>query len=280
MIALNRWSECIPLRLWRTTCTDRDKLRVICFNIDGSTGNIREKAIKVRDFLRRYPTDIVFIAEYNEQHPRILDSLLNEDFKYSTFHKRLLFQYFYGNYPLFNARRLKDKKGIHVGVYVCSTIYKSDTIDLYGCHFASNNYNQNQEREGIESIGDKDDALKYVDNIQDASLLREIEAETVVGEILKSPHHAILLGDLNDVGGSKALRFFENNGLSDSWWEGGVGYGATIHYPLPYRIDHIMYSRGLKLETIRVLSSNGLSDHDALYADLVLIKNSLLVYGK
>ena len=76
------------------------------------------------------------------------------------------------------------------------------------------------------------------------------------------------MGDFNDVGGSKALRTLENAGLRDAWWEGGLGYGATIHKPLPYRIDHFMYSSELNIRNIKVISSNGLSDHDALYVEI------------
>lgn len=49
--------------------------------------------------------------------------------------------------------------------------------------------------------------------------------------------------------------------------KGGLGYGATIHYPLPYRIDHIMYNDRLRLKSIRKIDAKGLSDHDALVAE-------------
>lgn len=80
----------------------------------------------------------------------------------------------------------------------------------------------------------------------------------------------LLMGDFNDVGGSKAVRTLECSGFRDAWWKGGLGYGATIHKPLPYRIDHIMYSEQFKLQKIEVVSSEGLSDHDALYAEFLL----------
>ena len=78
------------------------------------------------------------------------------------------------------------------------------------------------------------------------------------------------MGDLNDVGGSPTVKVLEDAGLSDAWWKGGFGYGATIHRPLPYRIDHIMYSDRVKLLHIEVVDSEGLSDHNALYAEFEL----------
>ena len=55
--------------------------------------------------------------------------------------------------------------------------------------------------------------------------------------------------------------------MKDAWWHGGFGYGATIHKPLPYRIDHILYSTDITLNGIKIMEKNGLSDHDGLIAD-------------
>lgn len=267
VLLLNWWCECIPYRLsYKSRNHGGDVLKVICFNIDGSTGNLKEKARDVRDFLRDYSPDIVFIAEYDDIHPNIMDSLLKENFKYTTNSGVKFFHYYYGNVPLINNKRLEDKEGLEIGVYTCSTIFKSDTIDLYGCHFASNNYNSNLSRLSLDSIRNISGFLSYLKNIGSAGQRRIIEANTLVQEKASS-HHAILMGDLNDVCGSKPLKILESYGFKDAWWEGGVGYGATIFYPLPYRIDHIMYTEGLTLEEISVIDSNGISDHDALYAE-------------
>lgn len=67
--------------------------------------------------------------------------------------------------------------------------------------------------------------------------------------------------------GSPCMKVFAEAGLRDAWWESGLGYGATIHEPLPYRIDHLMYGNGLKLKGIEKVCSKGLSDHDALVAE-------------
>lgn len=71
---------------------------------------------------------------------------------------------------------------------------------------------------------------------------------------------------MNDVSGSPAMNALRKAGFKDAWWKGGFGYGATIHDPLPFRIDHVLYNDGLRLKAIKKISSNGWSDHDALYA--------------
>lgn len=267
ILLVNWWGESIPFRLWcKGSINESAKLRIICFNIDGSSGDNLEKSKSVRDFVKQYSPDIVFVAEFNEQYPKPLDSLLKEDFAYTTYPNHLFFQYFYSNYPLINSRRLNNLSGEDVGVYACSTVIHGDTIDLYGCHWASNNYNEQHEREEVDNF----DGIKNIKNICTASTLRKKEAEAIVREMSNSSHSAIVMGDMNDVGGSPALKILESEGLKDAWWEGGVGYGATIFKPLPYRIDHILFSKGLSLGTISVLDSKGISDHNALFAEFIV----------
>lgn len=263
IIVSNWWFECIPFRIWTSSGGINEKsIRIISFNIDGSNGDALEKALNVRDYLRQYPHDIAFIAEFNEQFPQSLDSLLKQEYSFTTYPDSLFFQYFFGHTPFFNSHRLKNEIGEWVGVYACSTIIRGDTLDLYGCHWASNNYNELNEREEIEFFS----GFKNIKNIHAASFTRKKEAEAIVKEMSKSSHLAIVLGDMNDVGGSPAIKTLEAAGLKDAWWEKGVGCGATIHHPLPYRIDHIVFDPRIELKAIKVLDSKGVSDHDALYA--------------
>lgn len=52
--------------------------------------------------------------------------------------------------------------------------------------------------------------------------------------------------------------------------DGGFGYGSTIHHPLSFRIDHILYSDRLRLRSVGRVKARGLSDHDALVASFDL----------
>ena len=113
---------------------------------------------------------------------------------------------------------------------------------------ASNNYSPSQDRISPDSIQNGTGLITYLHIIISAGERRTIEVESLVHEINISQRQTIVMGDLNDVNYSKPLRLLESSGLKDAWWEGGVGYGATIKYPLPYRIDHIVYTNGLKLK--------------------------------
>ena len=80
--------------------------------------------------------------------------------------------------------------------------------------------------------------------------MRALEAETITGSISEG-ESVIVMGDMNDICGSTCLNKFKDSALKDAWSVGGLGYGATIHRPLPYRIDHILFNDKLMLRGIK-----------------------------
>lgn len=273
ILYLNWWAECIPFRF--RSLSDEKKSRIIkvmSFNIDGSSDDIDSKVYRIVSLIENCSPDVVFIAEYCEHDIKAIDTLLRKKFPESTLNKKGYFHYFYSKYPLVENRRLMDsvnKKGI--GVYSTKIVKNGDTIALYGCHLPSNNYTADMKCFSPDSIGTGDDILQYFQNISDAHVKRGLQVDALVNDMKGCSYPVIVMGDMNDVGGSAAIRIMEKSGLRDAWWEGGCGYGATIHKPLPYRIDHILFSEGLKLMKIKVVNSEGLSDHDALYAEFEIV---------
>jgi len=128
-----------------------------------------------------------------------------------------------------------------VGVYKSSVKMDGDTIVLYGCHFASNNYTADRQYITPDSINSRSDFETYIKNIELASNQRVREAK-ILAEDLSFDYNILVMGDFNDVSGSPALQTLESAGLKDAWWEGGFGYGATIHRPLPYRVQEVRNS--------------------------------------
>ncbi len=265
-IAINWYYKCFALQLWRDNSISRSSISIMCYNIDGMNGTISDKAPQIVGQISRYNPDVVFITEYCEQDVLALDTLLRKRYPYSTDNLHNEGSYFYGKYPLSKAQRLKDTKNEDdVGVFLCDIFIKNYTIRLLGCHFCSNNYDSDHIRVTPDSINNNYEVISYFKNINRASEKRLNEA-TVTARKIPQEGQVLLMGDLNDVCGSKSLQVLEKAGLKDAWWEGGKGYGATIHHPLPYRIDHIMHTKGLKLQEIKIVNSEGVSDHDALYA--------------
>lgn len=265
-VAINWHYKCFALHICCDDSISKCSISIMCYNIEGMNGEIKEKAPKIFNQISRYNPDIVFITEYSEQDVLALDTLLKKQYPYSSEDLHNEGSYFYGKHPLSQAQRLKDiTSGEYIGVFLCDAYVNNDTIRLLGCHLFSNNYDSSHIRVTPDSIRNNYEVLSYIKNIKWASEKRQKEAQTAA-RMIPEGCQALSMGDLNDVCGSKTLRVLESAGLKDAWWEGGLGYGATIHHPLPYRIDHIMHSKDLKLKQINIVDSEGVSDHDALYA--------------
>lgn len=140
------------------------------------------------------------------------------------------------------------------------------------CHLPSNNY-QDRLYFTPDSIQDMGGLRRYLRNIDRVAVDR-LEAARTIGDSIPKSVPCIVMGDMNDVSGSPALDAFAAAGLEDAWWRGGLGFGPTIFNPVPFRIDHIMYSPSdLRLVRVRRIKSRGLglhgnrlSDHDGLVA--------------
>lgn len=268
IIVMNWWVECIPLRIIPLKLTSSDNIvSLMCYNINGAGDGENNKAELVVSMIKQSNPDIVFISEFANHSPYRMDSLVKKYYTYSTFPSALCNHYFYSKYPLSNYRRLQSDNKYQPGVFVVDVIKERDTITIFGCHLASNNYNNDRSYLTPDSLKSFCDYIDYSHNIKRANSVRRMETEAIIKELNSTPYSTILMGDYNDVSGSEIMCALEKKQLKDAWWEGGVGYGATIHKPLPYRIDHIMHTKGLILQNIKVLCSNGVSDHDALYAE-------------
>ena len=241
----------------------KSAVKVMAWNIDGSEYDSL-KVSKIADVIHKYNPDVIFLSEDFDKTGACLDSMLTKNYPYSS-NMVCSGHQFYSNYML-DSIRVVDVEGydnplrIHVSVMV-----KGQIIDIYGCHLASNNYSASHVDFHLDQVKDHHDAKQYLKNIRDASRLRKREAQAIIKDM--TDRATIIMGDFNDVGGSPALRVFKAAGFQDAWWKGGLGYGATIHYLLPYRIDHIMYNDKLTLKSIRKIDAKGLSDHDALVAE-------------
>ena len=261
---LNWVSECFAFSLIsnKEICEKRT-VRVMAWNIDGSKFDSL-KVSEIASAIHKHNPDVIFLSEDFNETGIWLDSLLKKNYPYSS-NQAYSGHLFYSKYLLDSIRVVEVENydnplRIHVSVMV-----NGQSIDIYGCHLASNNYTASQVDFHLDQVNDLQDAKQYLKNIRDASRLREREVQAIIKDM--TDRATIIMGDFNDVSSSPALRTFQAAGFQDAWWKGGRGYGATIHYPLPYRIDHIMYNDRLRLKSIKKIDAKGLSDHDALVAE-------------
>lgn len=244
----------------------KSAVRVMAWNIDGSKYDLL-KVSEIANVIHKHNPDVIFLSEDFNETGIWLDSLLKKNYPYSS-NQAYSGHQFYSKYLLDSIRVVEVENydnplRIHVSVMV-----NGQSIDIYGCHLASNNCTASQIDFHLDQVNDHHDAKQYLKNIRDASRLRELEAQAIIKDM--TDRATIIMGDFNDVCGSPALRAFKATGFHDARWEGGMGYGATIHYPLPYRIDHIMYNDRLRLKSIKKIDAKGLSDHDVLVAEFYI----------
>lgn len=271
---------CVCLN-WLTSCwtlsipsfhEETEILKVMSFNCNLSTKNagLLERRAQTVEFIKSESPEVIFVTE---NFINIKDSLwlaLNDLYPYHTTQNSTVGNYIYSMYPILSDTVFKEK-GIPYGISICKIKYRDSTIDIFGCHLSSNNYNEHMDYMTPDSVNNRHEVKAYLKNILAAGKHRQLEAKAII-DFHDSSKATIIMGDFNDVCGSPTFEIFENAGFKDAWWEGGLGYGATIHHPLPFRIDHIMYNDKLMLKSIKKIDANCISDHDALLGNFI-IKN-------
>lgn len=270
----NWYCETMPVNVCRPDSATSEALTVMSFNCNIPPAlrydtNRRNELIKL---IEEESPDIFFLTENYVFWEDSLWIAIQDQYPYRTKQYNFLGNYFYSKYPIIEEIEYDGRSKHNI---FCQIDYKGSLIDLFGVHFSSNNYNAEAEYLTPDNVQSRNEIKAYLKNIMNAGKRRREEARQVVATIDSLVHQGrtnptLVMGDFNDVGGSPTLRILEYSGLKDSWWKGGVGYGATIHKPLPYRIDHIMYDDQLKLESIRRINTDEISDHHSLVAKFLI----------
>lgn len=258
-VATRVWSEQEPI--------DSDSFRVLHWNICCTDSTPVEVANRILERINHYDAEVVFLTEYR-YHSRIeIDSVLSLRYPFrGTLTNYMIGGSFFSRIPIDTCIRLNHNG--NGAVLRCDIRLNDNPLRIYCLHLQSNN-NINDILYYPDSIQGRSGVMFYLKNYREASRIRLDQTKQIIKDMTSM--RTIVMGDMNDVYGSPSIRLLADNGLKDAWWDGGFGYGATFHDPLPYRIDHILYSKGLKLRSIKKDDSNGLSDHDALVAEFEIL---------
>lgn len=276
-LLFNWWGHVVPLNCPAIQHNDtvQNRIKVLAWNIEaGEYDSVKiESLCKI---ILEQDADLVFLAEDFYACCDKIGARLKPLYPYTSHDHCNDSHYFYSKYPL------KQWQWIAKDVDIRSVIIKSCVekdgvdIDLYGCHLSSNNYVSGISPMHANQISGVRSMLSYVTGISKAQQLREAEIQVICDSLKSSSNPCLCIGDMNDIAGSSTLGMLQDIGFRDAWWEGGCGYGATIHKPLPYRIDYIFYRNGssnIVLLDVDKIDSKGLSDHDAMVATFGIIKN-------
>lgn len=272
VLVCNWYCETMPVNVASSNDDepDEDALTVMSFNCNflpefRYDTQRRNELIKLID---EVSPDIFFLTENYVFWEDSLWITIHDRYPYRTRQYNFLGNYFYSKFPIIEEIEYDGRNKHNI---FCQIDYNGCAINLFGVHFSSNNFNAEAEHLAPDNVQGRKGIKAYLRNIIYAGKRRREDANKVVETIDSLKHQdnlgpTLVMGDFNDVGGSPTLGILESEGLKDAWWKGGVGYGATILNPLPYRIDHIMYDDQLILESIRKINTEEISDHDALVA--------------
>lgn len=260
IVVVNCWFDCFCFGFKNTF---EGYLKVLSFNVNGVGGYEGDKADAILGIIQDEEPDVVFLTE---NYYYLCDSLherLHEIYPYDT--RQVPHDVFYSKFPLSDPLFFKQNDRGASYMVKCEADVKGKAVTLFGCHLSSNNFSNVGVYLTPEEVESVTGIKAYYENFLHATQLREMEADTVITHC-KGAERVVIMGDLNEVSGGSSMKMLEGAGYKDAWSKGGFGYGATIHHPLPYRIDHVMYNDGLKLKGIKKINAKGISDHDALVA--------------
>lgn len=266
ILILNYWSDCFCFGFKDLETGD---LKILSFNVNGGGEYDENKTESIINLIKKESPDLLFLTE----NFRPLEDSLYEKLRVQYTHDTRLLHHnlIYSKYPLYNIVFYKRLFSGSSYVVKCNTLVKGKELTIVGCHLSSNNYSKDLNYLTPGKVNSLSNIETYITNMSEALVLREMEVDSILKDCADL-ERVIVMGDMNDVCGSPSMRKFSKSGFKDAWSKGGFGYGATIHHPLPYRIDHVLYNKGFRLNGIKKIDVNGISDHDALVAEFDISK--------
>lgn len=261
---LNRQYEVIAINPFY--CKEGHALKVLTWNVHCSEGADKDRQRKIAELILQENADFVLLNEYNQDSCLVVDSLLKAKYPFTEEYQshRKCGDIFYSKRSMTNSGHVFIPiQGKSIQTIKATIAVKDDSVQLFGVHMASNRYAESNDV-GVDRFDSnyKSAYRRYIE----ARLSRCFQADWTKKEVLKSEHPVIVMGDMNDFNKSQPLMTLRSCGLQESWWEGGNGYGTTYHDGwMRLRIDHILHSDRLKLQSIKVIETD-LSDHNPVVA--------------
>lgn len=245
------------------------ELRLMTWNVHCSGGTEEARQKKIAELIMNEDADFVLLSEYNQDSCRVIDSLLKTRYRYTEEYQ----SHKYCGDIFYSKRMLSNSGHVHIPIQgkgiqtIMATLKVSrDSIQIFGVHMASNRFDESTNENNL--FNGSSPFVRY----KNTQKLRNFQAYWTKESVLKSSHPVIVMGDMNDFNSSPPLDTLTSCGLKDSWWEGGNGYGSTFHSGwMRLRIDHILHSKELKLERVKVIDTD-LSDHNPVVAGFSISK--------
>lgn len=255
-ILINNYGEIIGLHF----CASKSNhtIKLMAYNVHSSDISYDGNKKRILELIEQEYPDFVYLSELETAGDSV-HSCLTNTYPFTNIPSDGSSEYIepvYSRWPIDTVEVLSLPHFYH-SIYRVQITRGNDTISVYCCHLSSNQFLKSPPR---------------FNNIREGYRRRAKEAAELYEMLSTDPYPTVLLGDLNDVGGSYTLRLIESAGMEDAWWKGGLGYGATYHdHGLRLRLDHILYDdSSFKLCDIKTVGGH-LSDHKGLVASFQLL---------
>ena len=177
----------------------------------------------------------------------------------------------FSKFPIVKTSRIPFDNTVNQAVYT-DIATGDDTLRVFNIHLQSIRFGQ-RNYSFIDSL-----SIKYPNNqleevkdigmrLKEAFVRRAEQSKIIHNYIEDAPYPVIVAGDFNDTPISFSYRKIKK-GLLDAFREVGRGFGNTYAGELPsYRIDFILYSKGLEADSFQRIKSN-FSDHYPIISNL------------
>ena len=259
-IGINIYLKLIPIHF---TFGNKDvsDICLLTYNVHSESEDFERYASDIANGILAKSPDFIFLTEYDRLANDTIRNRLSKHYSYivERFRKGAYEgDSFYSKWEIDSVIKLAFP-WYYSSAYRVQIHKITDTLAIYCCHLSSNNMKLNEGRWA---------------SLQEGRRLRNMEADTLVAVLQKERYPAIVMGDMNDVSTSPAVKKIRSAGMNDAWWDGGLGYGSTYYESwLRLRIDHILYNaQRLKLKCVDVIGEKEWSDHRAIVAGFDLRK--------
>lgn len=262
---INGWGEDVP----------EHAVKILSYNTQAFGGKARhakEKANDVLSYLQECDADIICLQEFiwgGKLKKQDIDYALR-DYKYK--HYQPIGKGFnglgvYSRYPILSATPLKYKSNRN-GSIAYRIKVGNDTLLVVNNHLESYKIHESdvETYQGMMAeLGNEKqlaDGWKLLNKLAFATAIRSQQADVLLKTVMDAEEkYIVVCGDFNDSPISYAHHVLLER-LDDAFVEAGNGLGISYHeHKMLFRIDHILFSRNMKVYDCVVDNTTEASDH-------------------
>ncbi|MBI1305110.1 MAG: hypothetical protein GC181_00690 [Bacteroidetes bacterium] len=242
-------------------------LNVVSFNTWGF-GKDKQNPDRIAQFLDSNQVDFATLFELNQDYGKVKPKTLPYK-RSNAVHGWYCGVQIFSRYPIIRSENLPLPSTYSDAIFT-DIVRDKDTIRIYSLHLESNRIKPDDYHK-MKQLNLDDNyqvhAQGIVRRLKQASQKRAGQSDLLSQHMSTSPYPVIICMDLNDTPNSYAYRQLRGD-RSDSFVEGGQGWGATYQKPFPFlRIDYILHDPYFRCTSFRKYSGIN-SDHQLIFARL------------